>query len=73
VLKASCRGSGISFTLNEPAQGSLRVSLHVGASTGSLKLCAKFGGTIAMDRPSAAGIRGLFRATHSFPPDACEG
>jgi cysteine-rich repeat protein len=70
TLKAKCRGP-IAFTLNEPAQTSLRVALRLGPGNGALKLCAQFGGTVHTDRPTANGQSGLFKASGAPAPTSC--
>lgn len=70
-LKAKCRGPQIAFTLNEPTQTGLRAALRLGAGNGALKLCARFGGTVAADRPAANGQSGLFKATGAPAPTSC--
>jgi hypothetical protein len=71
MLKAVCRGAEIAFTLNETAQGNVRVSLRSGAGTGGLKYCARFGGEVAYDHPTNADESGLFKATKAPAPMSC--
>ncbi|HEV7733804.1 MAG TPA: PQQ-binding-like beta-propeller repeat protein [Candidatus Binatia bacterium] len=58
-LKATCRGAGIGFTLDEATQGVLEVRLTIG----TIKHCMRFGGTVKSDRP------GSFKATNAGPGD----
>ncbi len=62
-LKARCRGSQISFTLDEESQGSLGVRPTAGGS----EYCMLFGGTIVKD------TRGLFEAREAPQPASCPG
>jgi cysteine-rich repeat protein len=68
-LKAVCSGP-FDFTLNEAAQGSLRFALRIGAGSGALKLCMRFGGTVSHDYPAGPG-RGEFRAHAASAPASC--
>jgi hypothetical protein len=61
LAKIIARGSGLAFTLNEAAQGSLDVSLRVGARG----YCSHFGGLVRVDLPNR------FRAVHAPPPGVC--
>jgi hypothetical protein len=69
LLRASCTGAGIGFTLDEtPGQGRLAVEL----ATGHARACLLFGGTVTRDR--AAGTQsGLFDARDAPAPSACAG
>jgi len=67
ALKASCAGSGIGFTLNEPAQHALSVTLR----TGALPQCLSFGGRIVNDMPTVGNHIGEFQATNSPAPASC--
>jgi len=70
ALKLSCRGSGIAFTLNEATQAALRVAVRIGAGSGGLKFCTRFGGTVVADRP-ADDQTGLFKAKAAAAPTSC--
>ena len=64
------RGSVISYTLDEPTQGSVGVQV----STGSDRTCADFGGTIVEDASTDLGgdvYRGAFLAKLAPPPPSC--
>jgi len=63
-LKISARASGI--TLNEPSQGSIGLML----TTGSLRYCTLFGGTIRKDQQGMFAAR-LAPAPASCPPPSC--
>jgi putative pyrroloquinoline-quinone binding quinoprotein len=67
ALKANCSGRGIGFTLNEPSQGALDISLQ----TGTLTHCLSFGGRIVKDVPAIKNRIGEFQATSSPAPAAC--
>ena len=60
-LRATCDGSRIDFTLDEPAQGSLGVRL----TTGPAAYCMLFGGAITQDTP------GTFKAVAAPAPGSC--
>ena len=51
LLKASCRGADIDFSLDEPAQGALAVRMQAGSDDGGIAYCMVFGGLVARDRP----------------------
>jgi hypothetical protein len=61
-LDARCQGAQISFSLGEPAQGSLGVRLTLGNGN---RYCLSFGGTVVKDEP------GAFRAKDAPAPSAC--
>ena len=69
-LKAVCQGAGMGFSLDEPAQGSLRVRM-VSGGTDTVRYCLLFGGTIAADRPAAGESAGIFRARNAAAPADC--
>ena len=46
-ISAKCRGAGIGFSLDEAMQGALAIEIE----TGAMGYCARFGGTVAADRP----------------------
>ena len=60
---ASCRGAGISYTLDEVSQGSVAVA----AILGDARYCTVFGGTVAKD----SGPDGVFKARNAPRPTAC--
>jgi hypothetical protein len=71
-FRASCRASvqPISYSLDEPAQGSVGVSLTIGPAT----YCANFGGTIPVDSGAARRFKGVNApppATCPSPPVSC--
>jgi hypothetical protein len=69
VLKDD-RGSLISYTLDEPMQGSVGVQV----STGADRQCANFGGTIVEDSSADLGngvYRGVFVAKGAPAPSEC--
>jgi PQQ-like domain len=66
-IEALCLGSlgTIPFTLDEPTQGSLVVSLQLGTAAAQ---CARFGGTVTVDQGTAnPGPAGAFVAMESAP------
>jgi outer membrane protein assembly factor BamB len=67
-FKAKCRGSGISFRLDEAAQGVLAIALSVGTDR---VYCMRFGGNVGADQGLAAGPRGRFHATAAPAPERC--
>ena len=68
-MTARCTGAGISFSLDEPTQGSL--GLRITTGPGALRRCVLFGGTVRRDHPSGGGIGGLFLAKGAPPPVTC--
>ena len=64
-VRASCSSQihPVTYTLDEPMQGSVGVSLTVGPAT----YCALFGGTVHIDDPT----RHRFRATAAPKPPTC--
>jgi hypothetical protein len=64
-VRASCSSQvhPVTYTLDEPMQGSVGVSLTIGPAT----YCALFGGTVHIDDPT----RHRFRATAAPKPPAC--
>lgn len=66
-LRATCDGSGIDFTLDEPAQGGLGVRL----TTGPAAYCLHFGGVVSEDIPAAADATGTFKAVDAPAPGSC--
>jgi cysteine-rich repeat protein len=69
LLRASCLGSQMAFTLDEPSQGALTVTFRPGTS--GVRSCFLFGGTIAKDSQALPGIVGRFRARRAGPPASC--
>lgn len=67
VFKARCAGAGIAFTLDEPSQGSLGVTIEVG----SKRVCVEFGGAVKKDQPLAGRKAGLFKAADAPAPAGC--
>lgn len=67
-FRAVCVGvhGEIPFTLDEPSQGALDVTLQLGAAD---LHCLSFGGTVARDTPASGGV-GIFSATNA-PPGVC--
>ena len=63
LAKVLATGSGIGFTLDEPAQGSLGVVF----TTGGRRYCTLFGGAVRRDVP------GRFTAVKAPPPPVCPG
>jgi cysteine-rich repeat protein len=75
LLRAVCRGDGIAFTLDEPAQGTLAVSLRLGTAH---PYCMEFGGKLSADfgffdtPPPYNGLLGLFARADAPRPARCE-
>jgi hypothetical protein len=71
LVKAKCGGTGITFTLDEATQGTLRVSLDVGPAS-EWRWCSEFGGQITKDEGTVTtGGVGQFKAKNAVPPTAC--
>jgi outer membrane protein assembly factor BamB len=68
-LKAVCLGPGIDYSLDEPSQVSIAVSLFTGP--GNFQNCMLFGGEIVADSPSGGGGVGIFRAEAAPVPPSC--
>jgi hypothetical protein len=68
VLKASCRGQSIAFSLDEPSQGELSGRLHL---AGGDRICTQFGGSVVSDVSRSGGGRGLFFAENAPAPSVC--
>jgi hypothetical protein len=68
VLKASCRGQSIAFSLDEPNQGELSGRLHL---AGGDRICTQFGGSVVSDVSRSDGGTGVFYAENAPPPSAC--
>jgi len=62
-LQASCRGTGLGFSLDEPTQGSLAVKLTVG----TFSHCMLFGGAV----PAETDTIGFFKAEDAAAPPTC--
>ena len=60
-IVARCTGlrGPIPFTLNEPSQGALDVTLQLGAAP---EMCMRFGGTVSRDVPASRKQKGVFLA-----------
>jgi hypothetical protein len=67
-VTAKCSGAAIPFTLDEPAQNSLGVSLTLGDDATQ---CMEFGGVVEKDRPAAGNQAGLFKAKSAPAPASC--
>ncbi len=69
-LKAVCRGDEL-FSLDEPSQGSIAVSLQMGNHS---PYCLEFGGDVRRDDSNAVrNGRGIFTARNAAAPGACAG
>jgi len=70
LLKASCSGSQLTFSLNEGSQGSLAIKLTTGSTISS---CASFGGEIVKDTQAipGSGKAALFHAKRALAPPTC--
>jgi hypothetical protein len=68
-LRVQCKGAGVDFSLDEPAQGALAVRLTTGSS--ALHYCAVFGGTVQVDSAAAPDHGGEFRAKDAPAPASC--
>jgi len=75
VFRAVCKGRPfvpLSFSLDEPAQGSLAVILTTGAGADPITTqCMQFGGAVKTDRPVAGKTSGLFWAKDAPAPQDC--
>lgn len=71
-LRLRCRGADLPFTLDEPLQGSVAVSLSLGTSE---PYCMEFGGEHVLDfgigASSGAPRIGRFKRRDSVPPGLC--
>jgi len=66
LIKVNCQGSGIPFTLDEPSQGLLTLSVQLGSSDAQ---CATFGGSVRSDAGTTnPGPAGAFQARDAAPP-----
>jgi hypothetical protein len=61
-ITATCKGAAIPFTLDEPSQNELAVSVTLGEDPPQ---CMRFGGTVKADRPATAKRPGIFHAKNS--------
>jgi outer membrane protein assembly factor BamB len=70
VFKATCGGSGIHFSLDEPTQGSIGVLLRAGS--GVTLHCLLFDGSaVRTDVPTTGPHRGVFSARDAAAPAVC--
>ena len=71
LLRASCTGAQILYTLNEPMQQTLSAMLELGSTP--VAYCVEFGGTILRDVPVSGFFRrGSFRAREAPLAPACK-
>lgn len=66
-LRAKCRGAGLDFSLDEPAQGTLVAALTLGDRV----YCARFGGVVGPDEGLGGTGRGRFSAMEAPAPATC--
>jgi hypothetical protein len=71
LLKATCQGSQIAFSLDEASQGRLGVWLTMGSGASSLVQCLDFGGTVTKDVQAAGRTTGQFKAKDAPRPPVC--
>jgi hypothetical protein len=73
VLRAVCVGRNglIPFTLDEPTQGSLTVTVQFGDESGYCMSFDDLAGTVVADRSVSAARTGLFKARNAARPSAC--
>ncbi len=70
VLRINCPRPGVTFTLNEPSQGSLGARLVIGETP--VGYCVYFGGEILEDRGQSGTFnRGAFRARNAPISSTC--
>jgi hypothetical protein len=67
-VRAICRGSDLSLSLDEASQGELAVRLDLGAKH---SVCASFGGEISHDEGTGASSQGRFTAKAAPAPPSC--
>lgn len=67
-VKARCRGAGLTFSLDEPAQGALIATVSFGTERVH---CARFGGLVGADTGTGVTGRGRFLATGAPAPPTC--
>jgi outer membrane protein assembly factor BamB len=70
-LKVKCVGTLGGFTLDEPSQGGLDVTLTMG--TGGHDYCLAFGGDVVLDVGSGGSGKGIFKARNAGPATDCPG
>ncbi|TMA39558.1 MAG: hypothetical protein E6J79_02895 [Deltaproteobacteria bacterium] len=70
LLLATCVGTGLGFSLDEPTQGSLDVRLTIGTA---FEYCMHFGGTVRKDQPTSGASLGFFDAADGPPPSCPAG
>lgn len=65
-MRLACSGktAPLPFSLDEPAQGVMVVSVSFG---GFPSQCIKFGGTVTRDQPAESGGKGIFKARRAPP------
>jgi len=61
-VTATCKGAAIPFTLDEPSQGAITVTLTLG---GEDPQCMRFGGAVRKDRPAVGKKPGVFEARNA--------
>ncbi len=66
-IKAACRGDAIGYSLDEPAQESIAVTLYADPHL----YCTTFGGKIVNDTPASGKRAGTFRARNAPAPATC--
>jgi hypothetical protein len=71
TLKAICRGDRLGLSLAGSPQGSLDVTVRLGAGPASTAYCARFGGMIVKDTAAADGATGAFKARDAPASAAC--
>ena len=64
LIKVNCQGSGVPFTLDEPFQSSLTLSVQLGSSDAQ---CARFGGVVRDASTTNPGPTGSFLARDAAP------
>jgi len=69
AIRARCRRPAAELMLDEPAQGRLLVTLHLGEAT---RYCASFGGEVERDRGVHGARHGVFFARAAPAPTTCE-
>lgn len=66
-IRADCRGAKIAFSLDEPSQGSIEMSLTLGSS----RQCSLFGGKVKRDFGTSPGSSARFSAKDAARPPSC--
>ena len=69
LLKATCAGAQIDFSLDEPSQGALTVAFAPGNL--GVRSCLYFGGDVRKDTQAAPGVLGSFKARNATAPVSC--